>query len=174
MNTKSIVAALVVLGTSTVALAAPCEPTPAPTGNVHTVYQPPQSTSHNWGHGPVVIETKPVIVHHPIRIPLLVANDTQFAQDGRTFITVGADKGQFDKLTIKAEAGRTFVKQVYVQFADGSEKVLRNLDSNLDGGQALTLSITDRPEAIKRVVVYGTGSSIGFRHQASDFDVTLL
>jgi hypothetical protein len=96
------------------------------------------------------------IWHRPIT---LLARDVSFANDSRTFIDVGAQKGRFAKLTLNPEEGRTYVKQVVVRFTDGSESVFRNLDRNLNEG-GLSLDLGAR-KGIKAIVVYGTQSAHG-------------
>lgn len=129
----------------------------------------------SYGRGQLMIRGLAVAeAPAPAPQPLLVGNDIEFAKDGRAFLTIGADKGKFDQLTIKTEHGRALIKQVYVQFADGSEKVLRNIDKQIEAGQGITLALDSHPDAIKRLVIYGDSTSLGIRYQPAQFDVSLL
>jgi hypothetical protein len=107
----------------------------------------------------------------PVYRPVMLASDVSFARDGRTFITVGSQAGRFETLTINAAGGRTFIKQVYVQFDNGQAQVVRNLDRTLAGNESLTVDLGGNRRAIRRIVVYG--NDIAGRHQsAGTFTVT--
>jgi hypothetical protein len=183
MNTKAIIASLV-LGSSSVALASPgvtisasartsygttvvrdhraepdCE-TPVATA----VIQPIQWRD-GWHGQPMPAVYRPVVL----------ASEMHFANDGRTFITVGSQAGRFQTLQISASGGRTFIQQVYVQFDNGQEQVMRNLDRTLVGNQSLTLDLDGGRRGIRRIVVYGNplnSSWNGWRRAAGTFDVT--
>ena len=47
----------------------------------------------------------------------------------------------FGSLQISAAGGRTFVQQVYVQFDNGQEQIVRALNRTLTGNQSLTLDL---------------------------------
>ena len=80
--------------------------------------------------------------------------------------------GRFQKLDIRSASGRTFIKQVYVQFDNGQEQVLRNLDRTLVGNDCLTLDLDGGRRSIRRIVVYGNELNNGFRYQRGTFNVT--
>jgi hypothetical protein len=86
-----------------------------------------------------------------------------------TFIAVGSQVGQFGTLQISAAGGRTFIKQVYVQFGNGQVQVIRNLDRTLSGNESLTLDLDGGRRNISRIVVYGNA---GWRRSAGTFAVT--
>ena len=88
--------------------------------------------------------------------PVTLASGASFANQGRKFITVGARAGRFGTLQIRAEGGQTFIKQVYVQFADGQEQVIRDLDRTLVGDQGVAIDLDGGRRAIRRIVVYGS------------------
>jgi hypothetical protein len=108
----------------------------------------------------------------PVYRPVTLASGMSFARDGRTSITVGAQAGRFNTLQISGAAGKTLIKQVYVQFDNGQEQVVRNLNRMLIGDQALTLDLDGNHRAIRRIVVYGNGLGNGWRRPASSFTVT--
>ncbi len=91
----------------------------------------------------------------PVYRPVTLAVGASFANQGRKFITVGSRAGQFGTIQIRAEGGRTFIKQVYVQFEDGQEQVIRDLDRTLTGHQGITLDLDGGRRSIRRIVVYG-------------------
>ena len=179
MNLKAIIAS-VVLGSSSVAMAAPSVTVSA---TLHGGYGSTIVRDHRGGYESPPIMRPPVVVQRPpimrpvgwklppVFRPVTLANDIAFARDGRKFITVGAQAGTFGKLELSAAGGRTFIKQVYVQFADGQEQIVRNLDRTLSNGQCLTLDLDGNRRAIRRIVVYGQNLDNGFRHEANAFDV---
>jgi hypothetical protein len=167
MNTKAIIASLV-LGSSSVALAAPIATVSAA---VHDSYEsPPIMGSGGWSGGGAWEGGRPLpAVYRPVTL----ASGMHFANDGRTFITVGSRAGRFERLQINATGGRTFIKQVYVQFENGQEQVVRNLDRMLVGDQRLTLDLDGNRRAIRRIVVYGNGiNNAGRRRSPGAFTVT--
>jgi len=122
-----------------------------------------------------VIESPPIMRPGwrlpPVYRPVTLASDLSFARDGRKFITVGSQAGRFETLTINAAGGRTFIKQVYVQFDDGQEQVVRNLDRTLAGNASLALDLDGNRRAIRRIVVYGNAIA-GGHQRAGTFTVT--
>ena len=185
MNIKAIIASLV-LGSSSVAMATPSVTVSAA---VHDSYgtpvvcdhraddafdtrceSPPIMGSGGWSGGGAWEGGRPLpAVYRPVTL----ASGMHFANDGRTFITVGSQAGRFETLQINATGGRTFIKQVYVQFDNGQEQVVRNLDRMLVGDQSLTLDLDGNRRAIRRIVVYGNGLNHAGRHRgAGAFSVT--
>jgi hypothetical protein len=187
MNTKSILASLVLLGSSSAAMASPgvvfsntpgssygtavlrdhrvdpvtedCDDAPAPIA---------QPVNYNDGDQ----ASWPRRWLPPVYRPVTLASSAHFAGDGRTFIGVGSRRGQFGTLHINAAAGRTLIKQVYVQFANGQEQVIRNLDRTLAGNQSLTIDLDGGRRSINRIVVYGGSVSPWRRSAAGTFTVT--
>jgi hypothetical protein len=107
----------------------------------------------------------------PVSRPVLLASDMHFAGDGRTFIKVGPQQGRFSTLQISAARGRTFITQVYIEFDNGQEQVIRNLDRTLVGNQTLTLDLDGNRRGIARVVVYGSEMLHGWRRSNGSFNV---
>jgi hypothetical protein len=110
----------------------------------------------------------------PAYRPVTLASGLSFAGSNRRFITVGADAGRFAALRIDAAGGRTFIKQVYVQFENGQEQVVRDVDRTLARGEALTLDLDGGRRAIRRIVVYGSDGNFGWRRSAGAFTVTAI
>ena len=107
----------------------------------------------------------------PAYRPVTLASGMHFS-GGRTFITVGAQQGRFGTLQISGATGRTFIQQVYVQFENGQEQVIRNLNKTLYANQALTLDLDGNRRSIARIVVYGNELNNGWRRQGGTFTVT--
>jgi hypothetical protein len=163
MNLKAIIASLV-LGSSSLAMAAPSVQStyrPAP------VYLPTQPSHGGWSP-----PAHPVILPVAYQAPVALARGLTFQGQGRRFITVGAQAGRFEKLEINASSGRTFINQVYIQFANGQEQVIRGLNRTLANGECLTLDLDGNKRAIARVVVYGSDLNRGWRRTAGSFSVT--
>ena len=107
----------------------------------------------------------------PVFRPVTLASAAHFANDGRTFIKVGPQAGRFSTLQISAASGRTLIKQVYVQFENGQEQVIRNVDRTLAGNQTLTLDLDGNRRSIARIVVYGSDMFRGWRRSNGSFNV---
>jgi hypothetical protein len=183
MNTKAIIASLL-LGSSSVAMATPSVTV---TAAVHDSYgtairdhrndcacddnyeSPPIMAPGGWSGGGAWDGGRPL---PPVYRPVTLASGLSFANDGRKFITVGSQAGRFATLQINAAGGRTFIKQVYVQFDNGQEQVVRNLDRTLVGNQSLTLDLDGNRRAIRRIVVYGNEATTGRRWHQGAFTVT--
>ncbi|HEY0992385.1 MAG TPA: hypothetical protein VGD80_35275 [Kofleriaceae bacterium] len=103
--------------------------------------------------------------------PVVLASGMHFASDGRTFIKVGPQAGRFATLQLSAASGRTFITQVYVQFDNGQEQVIRNLDRVLVRNQSLTLDLDGNRRGIARIVVYGGDIRNGWRRSGGTFNV---
>jgi hypothetical protein len=194
MNIKAIIASLV-LGSSSVAMAAPavsvsvnaragygttvvrdhrviaaddCAPAAQPvhTLPVHTLpaYSPPAQP----------IYQSPPIWRQPVYRPVTLVSGAHFSGDGRTFITNPNQGQQFGSLQISAAGGRTFIQQVYVEFDNGQEQVVRNLNATLTGNQSLTLDLDGNRRSVRRVVVYGKELNRGWQRGAGGFTLTAV
>ena len=104
--------------------------------------------------------------------PVMLASGVHFSGDGRTFIPVGVQAGRFNTLQISADRGRTFIRQIYIQFENGQEQIVRNLDRMLIGNQSLSLDLDGNHRAIRRIVVYGSSLNRGWRRAEGAFTVT--
>ena len=107
----------------------------------------------------------------PTYRPVTLASGMHFS-GGRTFITVGAQQGRFGTLQISGATGRTLIQQVYVEFANGQEQVIRNVNRTLHANQSLTLDLDGNRRGIARIVVYGNELNNGWRRQSGTFTVT--
>jgi hypothetical protein len=181
MNIKAIIASLV-LGSSSIAMAAPgvtasaaaggsygatvvrdhrIDDDRAPAGAVQPTYE--QSHRPGWIGGG---RTLP-----PVYRPVTLASGLQLASNGRTFIAVANQARTFATLQITAAGGRTFIKQVTVEFANGQRQVMRNLDRTLAGNDSLTLDLDGGRRNISRIVVYGNATTTGWHRALGTFNV---
>jgi hypothetical protein len=185
MNLKVLIASLV-LGGSSVAMAAPAATTTTTVVRDHRIDERTQ---------PIVVTrpviTHPIIVNPPVVQPIYrpvgwnggghklppvyravtLASGLSFANNGRTSINVGNQQGSFATLQINAAGGRTFIRQVTVQFDNGQTQVLRNLDRTLTGNDSLTLDLDGGRRNIRRVVVLGNEVNRGWRGARGAFTV---
>jgi hypothetical protein len=182
MNIKAIVASLV-LGSSSIALAAPSVTVSA---SARGSYGAPVVRDHRIEDDcvtPVAVQPASDPTYHrvgwngggrtlpPVYRPVTLASGLRFANSGRTLINVGFQAGQFGSLQISAAGGRTFIKQVTVQFANGQQQVIRDLDRTLAGNDSLTLDLEGGRRNISRIVVYGNAANTGGRRTAGAFNV---
>ncbi len=189
MNIKLLLASLV-LGSSSIAMAAPAAPgvtvttesygavdirdhradageyTRAPIAQ--PVAQPAPSGIYRIGWHPGWDGGQPL---PPVYRPVTLASGLHLAANSQTTINVGAQLGRFGTLQINATGGRTLVRQVYVQFADNQVQIVRNLDRTLAGNDSLTVDLDGGRRAIKRVIVYGAFGNQG-RRSGGTFSVT--
>jgi hypothetical protein len=94
--------------------------------------------------------------------------------NSQTEIKVGAQAGAFTTLKLDATGGRSFIRQVYIQFENGQEQIIRNLDRTLTGNECLTLDLDGGRRQIHRVIVYGAQGAIGWRRAAGSFNVSAV
>ena len=172
MNIKAIVASLV-LGSSSVAMAAPAVTF---SGSASASYGSTVVREHRVvDRQPVYTQTeRPWFWRSQVQRPVLLASGISFANQGRAFITVSDQARRFGSLQISAAGGRTFIKQVYVQFDNGQEQVIRDLNRTLVGGESVTLDLDGSRRGIRRIVVYGADSNRGFRRNQGAFSVTAV
>jgi hypothetical protein len=108
----------------------------------------------------------------PVFSTVTLASNMHFTNQGRTFITVGSQAGRFGSLQLSAAGAPTFIQQVYVEFDNGQEQVIRNLNRTLAGHQSLTVDLDGNRRAIRRVVVYGRDLNNGWRGAAGGFTLS--
>jgi hypothetical protein len=196
MNSKAIIASLI-LGSSSVAMA---HPSVTFSATAQGSYDPAYGTTVIRDHrvddncnSPVATQPVQPIYYGdhsyygddqrmfrgewkpPVYRPVTLASGLHFANDGRTFITVGSQLGRFSTLQISAAGGRTFIQQVYVDFGNGQEQIVRNIDRTLVGNESLTIDLDGGRRAIRRIVVYGNplhSGWNGWRRAAGAFTVT--
>jgi hypothetical protein len=190
MTTKLILASLV-LGSSTLAAAAPAAQVTvsAKVGATTTVirdHREPVISHPIIIKQPVIshpiiirgparptrpIVTQPIIWHGPVYPTVTLASDMQL-QNGRTMIAVGSQMGRFGTLKLEANGGRTYVQKVVVKFADGERQVMNNLDRTLVGDDCLTLDLNGNHRAITSIAVFGQEMTNGFRYERGAIRLT--
>jgi hypothetical protein len=122
---------------------------------------------NRWKHGGT---------YHQAPQPVMLGSELNLGE-GRKFITVGESMGRFDTLQIAGGPGLIKIEQVYIQFGNNQEQVIRGIDRVLQGGQSLTLDLDGNSRTIKRIVVYGKPmfrQTFGFRAEPSTFSISAL
>jgi len=157
MNLKTILVSLV-LGSSSIALAAPAAPVPAPAAQPNAIYY---KDGQSWRGTP----------SPPIYRSVTLASDMRLGPNGRASIAVGGQAGRFNTLRLSAAAGKTFIRQVIVQFNNGQRQVV-GLGKTLDGHDALTIDLTGNQRGIRQIVVTGNELSTGRRRPYGAFTLT--
>jgi hypothetical protein len=176
MNLKTILVSLV-LGSSSIALAAPAAPTPAPTATV-VVRDHAAGTEYTVADAqaarPNAIDYKDGqswrgMPKPPVYRPVTLASGMRLTS-GRASIAVGSQAGKFDTLQLTASAGKTFIKQVTVQFNNGQNQVV-GLGKTLDGNDSLTIDLAGNHRKIRKIVVTGNELSTGRRRPFGAFNI---
>jgi hypothetical protein len=175
MNLKTILVSLV-LGSSSIALAAPA---PAPTSATVVVRDHAAGTEYTVADAqaarPNAIDYKDGqswrgMPKPPVYRPVTLASGMRLTS-GRASIAVGSQAGKFDTLQLTASAGKTFIKQVVVQFNNGQNQVV-GLGKTIDGNDALTIDLTGNHREIRKIVVTGNELSTGRRRPYGAFNIT--
>jgi hypothetical protein len=185
MNIKAILASLI-LGSSSIAMASPA----APGVTVSSVsYGNTAIRDHRFAPpvqpAPGAIYYRTDNADHaynayngrwmpPVARPVTLAAGLRLAPNSQTEIKVGAQAGAFTTLKLDATGGRSFIRQVYIQFENGQEQIIRNLDRTLTGNECLTLDLDGGRRQIHRVIVYGAQGAIGWRRAAGSFNVSAV
>ena len=201
MTTKLLLASLV-LGSSTLAAAAPAaQVTVTAKAGVSTtvirdhrepVFTHPviiREPARPVVTQPVIIRqpvyTHPVIIREPARpvvtqpviwhgpvYPTVTLASDLQIQNGRSVISVGRELGRFGTLKLEANGGRTYVQKVVVKFANGERQVMSHLDRTLVGNECLTLDLDGDHRAIASIAVYGQEMNNGFRYERGAIRLT--
>jgi hypothetical protein len=180
MNLKTILVSLV-LGSSSIALAAPAAP--APTSASFAVRDHAAGTEYTAANDHDSPAAKPNAIYYkdgqswrgmpkpPVFRPPVTLASSMRLTSGRASIAVGGQAGKFDTLQLTASAGKTFIKQVTVQFNNGQNQVI-GLGKMLDGNDRLTIDLAGNHREIRRIVVTGNELSTGRRRPYGAFNIT--
>jgi hypothetical protein len=181
MNLKTILVSLV-LGSSSIALAAPAAPAPAPTSAMFVVRDHAAGTEYTVTDAHDAPAARPNAIDYkdgqswrgmpkpPVYRPVTLASGMRLI-GGRASIAVGSQAGKFDTLQLTASAGKTFIKQVVVQFNNGHNQVV-GLGKTLDGNDSLTIDLAGNHREIRKIVVTGNELSTGRRRPFGAFNIT--
>jgi hypothetical protein len=148
MKIKALITTLV-LGTSSVALAAPAyqtTPYSAPAVRDHRTPAPAPKPAPQYSYG----------WQKPFARPVLLANDTRV--NGWSNVNVAQGARMFTKLELKAQSGRTDLDRVLITFGNGQRQVVQ-LNGRRDGivtsNKSLTIDLDGGARHIKSVMLIG-------------------
>lgn len=173
MNIKALITTLVIVGSSSVAMARPATAVSSTSASVNA--------SASWSFGYSTPTVRPTVRDHRTNTRYRPAHFQTWGSDqwndrNRTprydvlgdnlnfgngeyrkdIMPGGVD--QFSTLKIDADQGRTYIMKVVVEFADGTAQQQINLDRTLRAGESLTLDLTGRSHTISRILVYRADS----------------
>lgn len=151
MKIKALITTLV-LGSSSLALAAPAYQAPYAAPAVRDHRQPaplpaPRPAPPQYGFG----------WQKPVARPVLLANDTRV--NGRSNIKVAQSARMFTKLEIKAQNGRTDLDRVLITFGNGQTQTVQlagKLNGVLNAKKSLTIDLNGGARNIKSVMLIGS------------------
>jgi len=157
MNLKTLVVSLV-LGSSSIALAAQAaQADVAAPGRPSARYDTDGPSWRGASRPPVQRVT--------------LASRMRLGTNGRASIAVASRAARFDTLQLTASAGKTFIRQVIVQFNNGQSQIV-GLGKTLDGSDTLTIDLAGNHREIRKIVVTGNELSTGRRRPFGAFDIT--
>ena len=77
----------------------------------------------------------------------------------KEYIRVGVRAGKFDQLKLQTVSGKTQIKLVQINFANGQSQTVR-LNTTLDRNNTIaTIALTGQNRAITSITVYGAGNA---------------
>jgi hypothetical protein len=161
MNTKSLIAALAVLGSSSLALA---DVYGAQNGSFHQI-QTVQSSDPCETPAPVVVKhpiVKPIYNPNPLppvyQGPITIGSESRIWRGTETF-HVGAWKGKFQTLKLESSGLKSFIGSVQIRFANGQTQNVtlnRYVDSR---NPCLTVDLLGRDaRAVQSVTLTGANA----------------
>ena len=161
MNIKSILAAALVIGSSSLALAQP-----AAQGGV-TVEGSVDVRDHRTPEyfaptpAPVVVAQtsdfrRPL---PPIRVPQMkmLANDTKIARFGRDTLTF-ARPMKLQSIKLQGETGKTSVSEVAIKFANGRQQIVQE-NQLLTKGGCIDIDLAGNVRNVTGIVIYGSSGA---------------
>jgi hypothetical protein len=169
MNIKSILAAALVIGSSSLALAQP-----AAQGGV-TVQSSADIRDHRTpdyyrpAPAPVVVRPAPVVIVKPapiIRPPMqrMLANDTKINWNGRDTLTFARPLA-LQSIKLTGETGKTTVSQVAIKFANGRTQLVQE-NQLLTKNGCIDIDLNGNVRNVTGIVIYGQSGA------RASFDVT--
>ena len=160
MNIKSILAAALVIGSSSLALAQP-----AAQGGV-TVQGSVDIRDHRapeyYPPAPAPVVVAQTDFHRPlppVRPPQMkmLANDTKIARFGRDTLTF-ARPMRLQSIKLQGETGRTTVSQVAIKFANGRQQIVQE-NQLLTKGGCIDIDLAGNVRNVTGIVIYGSSGA---------------
>ena len=98
----------------------------------------------------------PPVYQPPVQAGTLLADNLAFeGSGGRRFITVGASAGAFSKVRLASSKGTVFLKELLIEYTDGTSQYIEGIEANLHPGEARDFNMDGGRKTITRIVVYG-------------------
>jgi len=111
------------------------------------------STSAAASAAPCNDPPPPPPAHHQASRTL--ATDLAFDAHGHRAVVIGTTQ-KFRSLQIAADAGDPLIQKVVIQFADGQQQVVQNIDREVGRGKApISIDLAGDRRQIAKVTVYG-------------------
>lgn len=165
MKLSALITSLVLASTSTAALAEPVTfgyPGPAPEVRDHRAWSlhPEAQYPHNtrlFQDYSLYVGSRPYETMRWFRKPDWVPLTEPTRIDrGRELIYLGTGPGKLSALRLFNNFGRSYIRIVAIEFADGGLPQFVRLDRQLDASGSITIDLAGRERAVKRVLVYGS------------------
>ncbi len=200
MNFKALITALVIAGSSSVAMARPATTVSASAQVTASASWSVGTTSSSQSNRVQVRDHRTSTVQQPVRPtpppPVwqanyggrnytedrfnrydLLAQDLNFGTGEYRKDIMPSAVDRFSKIRIDADSGSTYIMKVVVEFADGTSQQQINIDKTLRAGQSLDLDLTGGKHTISRILVY-RADNYDLRHfnevHRGDFSVSAL
>jgi hypothetical protein len=161
MNIKSILAAALVLGSSSLALAQPAAQGGVTVQSSADIRDHRTPDNYRPAPAPVVVRPAPII-----RPPMqrMLANDTKINRTGRDTLTF-ARPLQLQSIKLTGETGKTTVSQVAIKFANGRTQLVQE-NQLLTKNGCIDIDLNGNVRNVTGIVIYGQSGA------RASFDVT--
>ena len=118
---------------------------------------------------------RPPVYQPPVYRGMSIGQDMTFMNtDGRKFITVGAEKGQFSSLRLQGSQGNVFIQHVKVTFANGQEQLVTGLNKALRAGETFDMPIENHNSGIQQITVWTQDRGYSVQTITGSFNATLF
>ena len=109
-----------------------------------------------------IVPSQPVATwQHQHRVRWTTLASSAKINGTREIIRVGAQAGRFDQLKLETISGKTQIKLVQINFANGGSQLVQ-LNTTLDRNNTVaTISLKGESRAISGIVVYGSSNARG-------------
>jgi hypothetical protein len=99
--------------------------------------------------------------YRPIKKWVDLSNAMQLDGQHYNYVHVGTQGGRFDTIRLENLSGRTYVKEVVVDFVGGGSQVIKPGETLDARNPSLTIDLAGNHRQIQRVVIAGSSSKFG-------------
>jgi hypothetical protein len=164
MNIKSILAAALVIGSSSLALAQPVAQGGVTVQTSADIRDHRTPEYYRPAPAPVVIARPPIVFRPPMQ--RMLADDTKINWSGRDTLTFARPLA-LKSIKLQGETGRTTVSQVAIKFANGRTQLVQENKLLLKNG-CIDIDLDGNVRNVTGIVIYGRSGA------RASFDVTGL